>query len=837
MELPLKTRNEIEDFVVKNNLDSKKAEAVFTAAREIYRSALYEAGEPIGVITAQSLSEPATQMSIDAKEKVIVKHNGSIAIQEIGAFTDRLLESQGVAAEDGWEIADLSTMDVTVPSITADEKIVWRKVLACSRHRAPEHLLRLQTLSGREITATGSHSFVVRRGNRIMAVSADQLAAGERLPALRLLPEHCLESLPLPPLLGGIHARAKRPLPQNLPLDFTTGWLFGAYLSEGNSTPNFVNISNMRSFGGSFSQLKPNESFLGKIRGFAAAYNLTTNEYDNDRGFAHGHDLRINSTSLSVLLSRTCGSGSRNKKLPDFAYSAQEPFVSGLLQSYFDGDGNVSVTRGVIRASSNSQPLRDGIALLLCRFGIFCTKGQQGKQYTLTIPATYAARFREKVGFATTEKAARLDSLCLATPVQDFIDTIGGFDDLFVRTARKLGYPTRYVNSCTKRQKIGRGALLRLIARFQHLAQEKNIDINEELRLMKIMHASDVVWDEIIRIETVKPSSPYVYDFTVEDTQTFTTFSGIVTHNTMRTYHFAGTAGIQVTLGLPRISEIFDARKEPRTPAMTVYIKSEFQNMDSIKKIAENIKEIKMKDFITSVVIDLTDQWIKFAVDQQKLAASGIDFQKIPKNIKIRNCDLTIDGTSLILKQKKEDLRNLHKMKYTFLESHVKGIKGISQVVVSKEGEEWVISTLGSNLKKVFDVEGVDHTRTVTNNIFEINDVLGIEAARNAIIQQTKYTLDEQGLGVDSRYIMLLADLMTVTGEIQAIGRYGISGTKSSVLVRASFEETKKHFTAAAIRGDRDELTGTIENIMMNQVAPIGTGDYELIGTLPKKKE
>ena len=309
------------------------------------------------------------------------------------------------------------------------------------------------------------------------------------------------------------------------------------------------------------------------------------------------------------------------------------------------------------------------------------------------------------------------------------------------------------------------------------------------------------------------------------------------TQMTMRTYHFAGTAGIQVTLGLPRISEIFDARKEPRTPAMTVYIKPEYQVIEKVRRIAENIKEIKMKDFVISVLIDLTDQWIKFRVDTKKLADFGIDMQKIPKIIKIRNSELSLDGEFVVAKQKKEDLKNLHKIKYTFLESHVKGIKDISQVVVTKENDEWIVKTLGSNLKKVFDVEGVDHTRTTSNNIFEIQDVLGVEAARNAIIDQTKYTLDEQGLGVDTRYIMLLADLMTVTGEIQAIGRYGISGTKSSVLVRASFEETKKHFTAAAIRGDRDELTGTIENIMMNQVAPIGTGDYELVGRLPSKKK
>lgn len=129
----------------------------------------------------------------------------------------------------------------------------------------------------------------------------------------------------------------------------------------------------------------------------------------------------------------------------------------------------------------------------------------------------------------------------------------------------------------------------------------------------------------------------------------------------------------------------------------------------------------------------------------------------------------------------------------------------------------------------------MDYTRTISNNIFEVYDALGVEAGREAIVSQAKYTMDEQGLIVDVRYIMLLADLMTSGGVIKAIGRYGISGQKASPLVRASFEETKKHFTTAAIKGERDPLAGTIENIMLNQIAPIGTGSYQLIGKIPEK--
>jgi DNA-directed RNA polymerase subunit A" len=315
------------------------------------------------------------------------------------------------------------------------------------------------------------------------------------------------------------------------------------------------------------------------------------------------------------------------------------------------------------------------------------------------------------------------------------------------------------------------------------------------------------------------------------------------TQMTMRTYHFAGTAGIQVTLGLPRMLEIFDARKEPRTPAMDVYIKPEHQSMEKVRKIAENIKEVKVKDIVTSTVTDLTDFWIKCKLDIRKLKELDMQLEKLPKIIKVRNANIKLEGKDMLfVNPKKREMKSMHKLKYSFLETHIKGIKGISQVVVTKQEtitngravEEWVINTLGSNLKKVFEVEGVDTARTTCNNIFEIYEILGIEAARNAIINQVQYTMEEQGLGVDIRYVMLLADLMTVDGNIKAIGRYGISGQKASVLVRASFEETKKHLVSAAVRGEKDLLRGTIENIMLNQVVPIGTGAFRLKGHIPE---
>jgi len=126
-------------------------------------------------------------------------------------------------------------------------------------------------------------------------------------------------------------------------------------------------------------------------------------------------------------------------------------------------------------------------------------------------------------------------------------------------------------------------------------------------------------------------------------------------------------------------------------------------------------------------------------------------------------------------------------------------------------------------------VKGVDPTRTITNNIHEIEKVLGIEAARQALINEIMNVLEEQGLDVDIRHVMLVADLMTRTGTVKQVGRHGVTGEKPSVLARAAFEVTVKHLLDAAARGERDELKGVAENVIIGQLIPLGTSMVKLI--------
>ena len=299
------------------------------------------------------------------------------------------------------------------------------------------------------------------------------------------------------------------------------------------------------------------------------------------------------------------------------------------------------------------------------------------------------------------------------------------------------------------------------------------------------------------------------------------------TQMTLNTFHFAGVSEMNVTTGLPRIIEILDGRKELSTPIMEIYLKPPYNKGTDIKKIALQIKELKLKEFIVEASIDISELTLTLKLDTERIKEYGNTPSQIAKNI-----EKSVKGTvkqekdEVIIKvsEKEGNINELYKLKEKVKESYVHGIKGIIQVLPVIKNEEHVIITAGSNLKEVLELEFVDTTRTTTNNIFEIADMFGIEAARQIIITEVLKVIDNQGLNVDPRHVMLVADTMCVSGSVKGITRYGVISDKSSVLARASFETPIKHIINAALVGEEDTLNSVVENVMINQPVPVGTG-------------
>jgi DNA-directed RNA polymerase subunit A' len=305
------------------------------------------------------------------------------------------------------------------------------------------------------------------------------------------------------------------------------------------------------------------------------------------------------------------------------------------------------------------------------------------------------------------------------------------------------------------------------------------------------------------------------------------------TQMTLRTFHYAGVREQNVTLGLPRLIEIVDARRMPSTPIMTIFLDKEHgASKGKATEVAREIISTTLQDISKAMYVAPELEEVVVQTDATMMEDRGVTLKELEGTLRLPNATLRTKGDKLYLKPKKVDPRKLLDKVTSHL---VKGIPGVRRVLVTEEKGEWVIRTDGSNLPRVLEIKGIDPTRTVTNHIHEIAKTLGIEAARNVIIHEAMGVLEEQGLDVDIRHVMLVADIMTVTGEVRQIGRHGISGEKSSVLARAAFEITVPNIVDAAIKGEGDPLKGVTENVIVGQSIPIGTGLVDLyMSTLAK---
>ena len=303
------------------------------------------------------------------------------------------------------------------------------------------------------------------------------------------------------------------------------------------------------------------------------------------------------------------------------------------------------------------------------------------------------------------------------------------------------------------------------------------------------------------------------------------------TQMTLRTFHFAGIRERNVTLGLPRLIELVDARKKPVTPTMDIYLEENHKkSKEKAIKVAREILHTKVSALISSTETDYSTK-IKLNLNTDKLKERACTISDVEEALQSskKKFEIETNGNSITLTLAEEsDAQTVLALRNKVLGTKVKGVADVERVTIVQQDDEWVIQTSGSNIAKVFEIDGVDKKNIRTNNVFEIASTLGIEAARNALINELSSTLEDQGLEVDIRYIMLVSDLMCSRGYMQQIGRHGIAGTKTSVLARAAFEITVPTIAEAALAGEVEQLKGVTENVIVGGNIPVGTGTVDL---------
>ncbi|MGC8598017.1 MAG: DNA-directed RNA polymerase subunit A'' [Thermocladium sp.] len=301
----------------------------------------------------------------------------------------------------------------------------------------------------------------------------------------------------------------------------------------------------------------------------------------------------------------------------------------------------------------------------------------------------------------------------------------------------------------------------------------------------------------------------------------------------LRSFHFAGLREFSMALGLPRLIEVIDARKKPERPMMTVYLQESIKHdRDKALEVAKQLQSTTVENVAKAVSIDYIASTIIIELNEEQLRYKGIsvsDVKKVLDRAKGKGGEIEVNGYTIMVKVDTTELSKLKKVRDRILQTKVKGIKGIKKAVVIEEKGEYIIQTEGTNLEAVLLLDGVDHRRTVSNDIHEISEVLGIEAARSAIINEIQKILQSQSLEVDVRHLMMVADVMTWDGVVRQVGRHGVAGMKESPLAKAAFEVTVKNLVEASLRGEAERFKGVVENVIAGKYIPIGTGFVELL--------
>lgn len=306
------------------------------------------------------------------------------------------------------------------------------------------------------------------------------------------------------------------------------------------------------------------------------------------------------------------------------------------------------------------------------------------------------------------------------------------------------------------------------------------------------------------------------------------------TQMTLNTKLLAGVSEMNVTLGIPRIIEILDGRKVIKTPMMEIGLNKKFSEKE-VRKFAMKIKDTFLKEFVIKVSTDVANTSLKLELNKSLLDSYDLNPENV-KDLVAKKHDAKLTGSSLIVKVKDASIGDLHEVKSLLLELHIVGIKGVTQVLPVKKGNNHVIMTSGSNLKEVLKLDFVDPETTKSNDLYETEKFFGIEAVRQLIIDEVLKVFENQGLDINARHILLIADMMCYSGKIQGITRYGIVSEKKSVLARASFETPVKYLIGAALDGEVDDLASVVENVMINQPIPVGTGLPGLVTKFKNKK-
>ena len=879
-----------------------------------YKKAIVTPGEMVGMIAGQSIGEVSTQMSepYNAQHKIIARNKKTNEVKMtsiiVGEFCDEIIKNNpNVTFNTGHEnsvetLLENSEYEYYIIGVSKNEKTNWNKISHISRHPVNGQMMKITTKSGRTVETTTSHSHLVRSTNEVVPIVGANMSEGMRIPICK----HIEDSF----IITEITYENT-----TIKLDELFGWFIGAYLAEGCLNYNEISITNISDY------------YIEKTKKIAELFGKNCRVCEKQSQYGKTITTKFNSPFLAHLLLNTCGNGSFVKKVPDFAFTAPKEFKSALFKGYFDGDGNFQSDskHHQIRCCSRSEQLIKDLALILNYFDIFGCIKQENKNsqplYHLNISSKYAKQYMESIGSVLhQDKLINMVKYLERNDIKflsEQIDKINGLGEIIAYCGKTLALPgqSRTYGFWKSKDSIGRRTLEKYFDTFKNHVNAHLIE--KELKIIEQAITSGVIWDEIIKIEYYTPDQKnYVYDFTIPGNETFMTDNGVIIHNTLNTFHFAGVASkSNVTRGVPRIEEILSLSSEIKNPSLSIYLKPEDETQkEKARSIMYMLEHTRLEEIVKSIQIcfdpdDLNtlisedkeliqqfksyenmfaecsetslqndenekSKWIiRIEMDPEVMLEKNITMDDV--NFTLNNCysdqiscvysDFNSDKLIFRIRmneviksgtsrggQNKNKVKPLDQSDQIYILKNfqeqllqnvvLRGIKGINKVILRKildnmiesnglykKQEIWVLDTIGTNLLDVLGLDFIDTTRTFSNDIVEIYNILGIEAARQTIYNELVDVVEFDGTYINYHNYSVLVDRMTFTNKLISIFRHGINNDNIGPIAKASFEETPEMFLKAARHAELDTLRGVSANVMCGQEGFFGTSAFQVV--------
>jgi DNA-directed RNA polymerase II subunit RPB1 len=589
-------------------LDKNKFDVVVKEVINSFNKCLVEPGEMVGSVGSQSIGEQTTQMS-SVYDTIISCHSkeGNFT-GKLGMFIDTLLKQYTNKVEEIGKdsvVLDLEK-DYHIVGVNNDGKTSWKRISQVSRHPANGGIVKVTTKTGKKTTATLSHSFLKKTETGIAPILGSKLAVGDRIPIAKYIPEVINPQKTIK--IGN----------KEVDLDWELGWICGIYLADGCFNNNIIKISKIHPV----VEKKVNE-FCNKM-----TYKFTTLNYRGEYG--PGKDNNIHSKDFRDFLFEHFNTGSFNKEIGTMVYHSNLDFIAGVISGYFDGDGNIESSKQLIRVGSVSEKLIRDINRLLGYFGIFASfyTEKNGKFYCLSVQRKYAKIFENEIRLELDEKREQLELIVDYNNRDnkhselELVDKIPCVGNLVAQTGKLLKMPgqSRNYGRWAKVESIGRNTLSKYLPLFDE--QLKTVELTSTERqqvvtnidILKKAIYSDVIWDEIVKLEYLDDPKEYVYDFTVPGNDSFMVDDNILVHNTLNTKHSSG-AGVSGMQGIPRLNEILRKTENIKTPLMYIYLNTNKQDDKELAyKIGAYLKYTVLKDIVKKIDIvfdsDLEDNYM-----------------------------------------------------------------------------------------------------------------------------------------------------------------------------------------------------------------------------------